>query len=152
MADSKFKFGQLKTRIQILKYDLPELLANDARKYFLKSFINQAWEGVPWQEVNRRIPGTPEYKYPKKKDLGRHTRPILIGKGATKLRRAVANSIKVNVFPKVRLVVDLPYADVHNQGLGRMPQRKFMGDSEGLRKIHRARIKKTMDKLWDSKK
>lgn len=116
-----------------MKSLLPEKLANQSRNYFVKSFSDQAWEGKAWPEVNRRKKGTPEYKYPKKKDLGRRTRPILIGKGSTKLRRAVANSIRVKSWPVVRLVVDLPYARRHNEGLKGMPKRKYMGDSKLLR-------------------
>jgi len=146
--EDKFKFGQLKERITKMRQELPVLLANDSRLYFSNTFKTQSWDGVPWQEVNRRIPGTPEYKYPKKKDLGRHTRPILVGKGSTKLRRAVNNSIRVQSWPVVRLVVDLPYAQAHNEGLGKMPKRQFMGNSPILHSQHLERIDKYMKSLW----
>lgn len=147
--EDKFGFADLKKNIDVMKKELPLLLANDAQNYFSKSFLNQSWEGKQWQEVQRRIPGTNSYKYPKKKDLGRHTRPILVGKGSTKLRRAVANSARLNpqVWPIVRLVVDLPYARAHNEGLGKMPKRKYMGDSKELNQIHKKRIIRTIAKL-----
>lgn len=135
---SKFTFDRVYRALDEVKRTLPEKCANLARNHFSKSFIEQGWEGKPWKEVNRRIPGTVEYKYPKKKDLGRRRRPILVGKGSTKLRRAVANSIRVMSFPTVRLVVDLPYARRHNEGLDGMPQRKYFGNSK---KLHEAQQK-----------
>ena len=146
--EDKFKFGELQQRITKMKRDLPIKLANNSRLYFSATFKNQAWDGRPWQEVNRRIEGTQEYKYPKKKDLGRRTRPILVGKGSTKLRRAVNNSIRVQSWPIVRLVVDLPYARRHNEGLNGMPKRQFMGNSPILHKQHLEIIDKFMRELW----
>lgn len=152
--EDKFKFKELKEKITRLKRDLPTVLANNAQNFFVSSFDNQGWDGTPWQEVKRREERTPEYKYPKKKDLGRRTRPILIGKGSTKLRRATANSIRVKRWPLVRLTVDLPYAKVHNEGgkAGRgqgfeMPKRQFMGDSPILHRSQLEKIKQFMDQL-----
>lgn len=142
MTDNKFNFGKVAQAAKKLREELPVKLANQARNHFSQSFLNQSWEGNPWKEVNRRIPGTNEYKYPKKKDLGRRTRPILIGNGSTKLRRAVANSVKTGLvkWPIVRLVVDLPYARRHNEGLKGMPKRHFMGDSNLLRTMQKKTI------------
>ena len=130
--EDKFKFDQLKARIATMQHDLPIALANQAQNYFVSSFTKQAWDGTPWQEVKRRIPGTVEYKYPADKDLGRRTRPILIGKGSTKLRRAVASSIRTTAWPIIRLVVDLPYAKRHNDGLNGLPKRTYMGQTKEL--------------------
>jgi hypothetical protein len=146
--EDKFKFGKLKENISKMRNDLPRVLANESQNFFSKSFTDQGWEGKSWQQVKRRIPGTPEYKYPKKKDLGRRRRPILVGKGSTKLRRAVANSIRVTSWPIVRLIVDLPYARRHNEGLDNMPKRKFMGESNRLKQKHLATIKKFIRNLW----
>lgn len=150
MPEDKFKFQNLKNAIIHMKDTLPTLLANDAKNYFSRSFLNQGWEGRAWPEVKRRIKGTQEWKYPKKKDLGRRTRPILVGKGSTKLRRAVANSARVEPqnWPVIRLVVDLPYAARHNEGLDGMPKRTFMADSKGIRVVITRRIKNEMKKLW----
>lgn len=145
--EDKFKFNKLKETIIKIHQDLPVILANQAQNYFVRSFDTQSWNGNSWEEVKRRIEGTPEYKYPLKKDLSRRTRPILIGKGSTKLRRATSNSVRVKTWPIVRLIVDLPYAKAHNEGLGHMPKRQFMGITEELNKMHKEKIKKQMDKL-----
>ncbi len=147
MADNKFKFGAMKAKIVRLKKELPIILANNAQNYFVQSFTNQGWDGSAWKEVNRRIEGTKEYKYPKSKDLGRRTRPILIGKGSTKLRRAVSNSIRNKTWPIVRLLVDLPYAKRHNEGLDGMPKRTFMKNSPQLERQQKEKIKLFMDDL-----
>ena len=150
MADTKFKFEALKARIVKMKEVLPVQLANQAQTYFVGSWAAQGWDGTGWQTPKRRIDGTPEWKYPKKKDLGRRTRATLVKTGT--LRRAVNNSIRSQVFGQggVRLMVDLPYADVHNSGLGNMPKRKFMGDSPILRVKQIQKIKQFTDNVWQT--
>lgn len=148
--DTKFKFEALKARIVKMKEVLPVQLAAQAQSYFVGSWAAQGWDGAGWQTPKRRIDGTPEWKYPKKKDLGRRTRATLVKTGT--LRRAVNNSIRSQVFGQggVRLMVDLPYADVHNSGLGNMPQRKFMGDSPILRVKQIQKIKQFTDNVWQA--
>lgn len=150
MADTKFKFEALKARITKMKEVLPVQLANQAQTFFVSSWSAQGWDGAGWKTPLRRIEGTPEWKYPKKKDLGRRTRATLVKTG--RLRRAVSNSIRSQVFGQngIRLVVDLPYADVHNSGEGHMPQRKFMGDSPILRTKQIAKIKQFTDNVWQA--
>lgn len=148
MADTKFKFEALKARIVKMKEVLPVQLAAQAQSYFVGSWAAQGWDGAGWKTPLRRVEGTPEWKYPKKKDLGRRTRATLVKTGT--LRRAVNNSIRSQVFGQngIRLLVDLPYADVHNSGLGDMPKRKFMGDSPILRLKQIEKIKKFTDNVW----
>jgi len=157
MADTKFKFEALKARIVKMKEVLPVQLAAQAQTYFVGSWAAQGWDGAGWKTPLRRegpgtsvggAKGTPEWRYPKKKDIGRRTRATLVKTGT--LRRAVNNSIRSQVFGQggVRLMVDLPYADVHNSGLGHMPQRKFMGDSPILRVKQIQKIKQFTDSVW----
>jgi hypothetical protein len=61
-----FTFDKLRQNLAQVKKDLPRLLANDAQNYFLGAFKNEGWDGSKWKEVQRRIEGTPEYKYPLK--------------------------------------------------------------------------------------
>lgn len=143
---SQFNFQQVLANINFLKNDLPILMANKAKNYFLSSFKQQGWEGSSWQEVNRRIEGTKAYKYPSKPKASSRKNPILIRTG--KLRRAVSNSIRTVTFEKIQLIVDLPYAVRHNEGTDGMPQRKYMGDSEKLRSIMKDEIDKALKKLF----
>jgi phage gpG-like protein len=160
MSDTKFGFGKVKANIQRMKVDLPIVLANDAQNYFVKSWSTQSWDGVGWAEVKRREgpgtayggdKGTPEWRYPKGRGLGRRTRAILVQTGA--LRRATSNSIRSKTFGLIRLVVDLPYAAVHNYGLPTkngqpMPARPFMKDSPILKAQQKVKIKEFTDKVW----
>lgn len=120
------------------KVDLPKKIAGLVRSYFIGSFRRQEWDGKPWKEVQRRIEGTPEYKYPKKTQLSRRTNPILVGtykgrSGGT-LRRAVNNSIREQNWNTIRLGIDVEYAKYHNEGTDKLAKRQFMGDSKELRK------------------
>ena len=114
------------------------------------SWRKQGFDGNKWQEVRRRIEGTNEYKYPIKKGLSRRTKPILIGSG--RLRRKVANSVVLANWNMIKLLVDLPYAAVHNEGTDTTPQRQFMGQTNELTKMQRDRIDSFFDQVWDINK
>lgn len=137
---SQFKFDRVLQNMEQLKRELPPVLANQAQNYFVQAFTAQGLGGKKWKEVQRRIPGTKAYKYPKNKGLSRRTKPILVETG--KLRRAVSNSIRQAQFDKIRLVVDLPYADRQNQ------DRPFMADTNELRSKQRTTIINYIDKVW----
>jgi hypothetical protein len=141
-------FEGLRSAVRTTRDVLPTLLANQAQNYFVSSFDKQGFDGAKWQEVQRRIEGTPAYKYPKTKDLGRRTRWILIGKGSTKLRRAVNNSVRLKTWPLVQLIVDLPYAKAQNEGnpARNLPKRQYMGQTEELTRMQRELVKRELDK------
>jgi hypothetical protein len=150
MADNKFHTGKILENIKKMKADVPVKLANMTQRFFLASFTEQGWGGDgglnKWKEVKRRQPRTPEYKYPKTKQLSRRTSPILVRTG--KLRRAVSNSIRLATFEKIQLVVPLEYAKYQNDGTTRITKRKFMGDGVALRKKQKALILNEMAKVW----
>jgi len=137
-----------------LKHTLPAQVGNITTRFFTASFEKQGFDdnGVKaWKEVKRRIPGTSAYLYPKKRDIARRSRDILIGKQSGRLRREVSNSLKSAEWENIGFKVALPYAARHNFGIKGMPKRQFMGNSraltkkieqkivEELRKIHIAR-------------
>lgn len=141
------KIGEANKQLQ---ERLPPLLAADARNYFLESFQKQAWDGRSWPDVKRR---TDPAKYKSKPYSSSASRPVLLGYG--NLRKAVNNSIVRQIWPSVRLVVDMRkygfpsnYAKYLNDGTPTNPARKFMGDSPGLRKVLQARIKQEFDKAY----
>jgi len=152
----KFNFQHIIDNFEKAKEELPEVLAKEAQDYFADSFKHQGWDGKGWHEVQRRIPGTKAYKYPKNKGLDRRTRPILTGTTGA-LRRAVSSvadnaevSRQRHGF-KVRLFIDpsaVPYANAQNSGTDRIPQRKFMGDSPELTKKLTKQVLKYFIKAW----
>lgn len=127
-----------------LKQTAPIVIGNMALNFFRSSFENQGFTDnalMKWPEVQRRIPGTPEYKYPKKNAGDRHGRGILIGlrtKGnGPHLRDSVNTSLKQTTWESILFTVPQPYAAIHNYGLtmkngDKMPQRQFMGNSVTL--------------------
>lgn len=154
---SKFGFEKVLLKIEQVKRELPRIWANDAQNYFLASFRKQSWNNVPWEEVQRRIAGTPAYKYPSSKGLSRRTKPINIMTG--RLRRAVAStarnasvrSTKTNFVVVMKLNNSMvPYGKYINEGTDKMVARPFMKDSPELRRILRRRLDSYMSRIWGS--
>lgn len=147
--DNKFNLGRVIGNIGQLKRSLPIKLANQAQNFFFTSFKQQGWEDNtlrPWAVPKRRIPGTPEYKYPKNKGLSRRTTPTLVRSGL--LRRSVSESIRNTSFDSIKLTVALPYADVHNTGTDKIPKRQFFGHSKTLETKQVELITNEIDRVW----
>lgn len=151
---SKFGFDKIIKNLEQTKRNLPVKLANETKNYFLSSWAKQGFNGQQWQEVKRRIPGTPEYKRAKSSE---HTRAILVGKGSGNLRRDVANSLKEATFERIRFSVDNKYAKIHNEGLMgkawgkysfKMPKRQFIGQTNELTNKQMDLIRKYIGGIW----
>lgn len=111
-----FNFQQVRANLLRTQREIPLRLAKQAEKHFAESFSKGALDENKWQEVQRRIEGTPEWKY-KRKGISLNTQrtaPILVQTG--NLRRKVNRSIHTVTPNQIRLVVDLPYANIHNEG------------------------------------
>lgn len=151
MAKDRFKLDLIGEDFKKGSTDMMREIAMANKNYFLQSWKRQGWGGDHWQQVQRRIPGTKSYKYPKTRDLRRRTREILVGKGS--LRRAVNASIKSITPNRVKFIVDLPYAAIHNEGLkmrnGKMmPKRQYMGLNNETDRLNKTIIKKHADKSF----
>lgn len=153
MSD-KFGFGKLQNDIKAAQRETLVFLSSQATNYFVSSWDKQAFDGVEWKEVNRRIEGTPEYKYPKTKGLQRRTSPILVGAGYKKrggtLRRAVSAMARTATIgqTQLKMIVDLPYAAVHNYGEGKMPKRTFIGQTTQLTDMQTAKISEIIGRCF----
>lgn len=153
---SRFGFSKKLAAMQQLKRDLPIQLGNMGTRFFVKAFDDQGWTDrtlIKWPQVKRRISGTPEYKYPKGRDLQRRSRAILIGKsGGTKsgahthLKQSVNTSLKSAVWPNIEFAVPQPYARRHNEGI-RMPKRQYIGNSYTLMMQMREKINFSMKRV-----
>lgn len=143
---NQFGLDKVARNLERLKVELPPLIAAQAQAFFTRTFSVGGWDGKPWKIPKRKIPGTKEYKYPLKKGLQRRTKPTLVKTG--KLRRAVSMSAKVVTWDKIRFIVDLPYADRHNEGLKGMPERRFMGPSKSLQQKQRKLIVDKINEIW----
>lgn len=145
-------FKSMYRKIGTVKNTLPAVIANEGTNFFIGNFDKEGFEDTSvskWKTPKRKIVGTPEYKYPKKKGLGRRTRKILIGTG--KLRRAVNNSVREKTFSRVvwRIGSEVPYSARHNSGLNGMPKREFMGESRTLNKRFKKKIIQAYNKAFN---
>jgi len=143
----KFDLDVVIKRLEQTKSELPKIFANDAMNFVNDNFKKQGFDNMPierWREVKRRMQGTKAWKYPKKKALGRRTRAILVQTG--RLRRATY--IKKATWSETTIANPTPYADYHNSGTARIPQRQFMGHSKALEKIQIAKINKALKEIW----
>lgn len=109
-----------KTKPKILRV-AGELIVNES----LQNFKNESYEGKKWKKRE----GEEEQDRKKR-------RALLVKSG--RLRR----SVRVVKIEGKRVIVgsDVPYAQRHNEGLKNMPQRKFLGFSERLKKKIRQTI------------
>lgn len=144
---SKFHLEEVLKKIEQTKRELPKKLANMTQNYFVLGFRKQGFDNDKWPEVKRRIPGTPEFKYPKTKGLSRRKKDILTETG--ELRRKVANSVRVDTWPTVKLVVDLPQAAAINEGTDKMPQRQYVGQTNELTVKQETMVEEYFDKVWE---
>jgi len=144
---SKFDFKEVLGKVEQTKKELPKKLANMTQNYFVLSWKKQGFDNKSWQQVKRRIPGTPEFKYPKTKGLTRRTKPILVASG--ELRRRVANSVVTAEWDDIRLVIDLPYAAAMNEGTDKIVARPFVGQTNELTGKQYNMIENFFDKVWE---
>ena len=139
-------------RWEAAKKQLPKLLTNTSKNIFVDSWKKQGWDGVKWQEVQRRTPGTKAYKSATK---AARTRAILVKSGT--LRRSIV--VNSQTFQRMIISTNVPYAEVHNEGFSgivrvnahsrigkrikahsrkvNIPQRKFMGHGQRVEKEQR---------------
>ena len=100
---NKFNFDTIIKKLESKKSSLPKILANSTKKFFLASWEKQGWDDngiTKWA--------------PRKKNKKAIGRAVLVKSGA--LRRAVNASLKSATFDSIKFSVDLPYAQIHNEG------------------------------------
>jgi phage gpG-like protein len=143
---SDFKLNIVIANMGKFKSDVPRVIGNLMLNYYKDSFQNASFGGSRWKEVNRRIKGTPEYKYPKNRGLGRRTSNILVRTGA--LRRAVDGSLEIVSWDKIRFNVKNDYAAYHNEGTKNIPKRQFMGYPDDLKTMVEDKFNEMSNQLW----
>lgn len=143
----KFNFDKVIAAIERSKRTLPPRVGNETKNYFLSSWTKQGFGGEKWKEVQRRIAGTKAYKYAKP---AARTRAILVGKGSGRLRRDVANSLRVTTWDKIQFSVQNPYARYHNEGTEKLPKRQFVGQTRELTNKQLAIIKSELGGIWQA--
>lgn len=130
---NKRVFEQISRNIHRALPGIAEDIAVRAEAHYLMNFKKEGF-------VNRSLE-----KWKPRKSLGRYDelqresrRAILIGKGSGggKMRnatRARRKGLEVHVSNDAQSAKGFFYARIHNDGVGIMPQRQFIGDSYQLR-------------------
>lgn len=140
-----------------VKQVLPIKIGNGAVNIFTQNFNKHGFdtgEGVQeWKEVKRRIPDTPEYKYPKKKGLSRRVSEILVRTGRG--RRDVQNSLRSPRTSSTGIVIPFEVADNYmryqNEGTEKIPMRKFIGNSPLLMKMIKEKAMESYERIFNAK-
>ena len=146
---------------KFVQEDALRIVETEALNHFQNSFVYQGFTNkslVKWPD--RKIPRRKNGKQITSKTLEKwkaknQDRALLISHASDTKGTHMANSITSELAPgKVTIVVDKPYAQVHNDGLraGRppgftMPQRQFIGPSEKLEQKIQAKFDKEIDRL-----
>ena len=106
--------------------NIPKDISIMAKSHYDSNFTKQGFDGVKWQEVQRRMIDTKTYKYSSKSS---RTRAILSGKS-----KRLAKSLYIKSYSMKRIVIQSSslYAKYHNYGTIKIPQRKFLGYSKVL--------------------
>ena len=78
----------------------------------------------------------------KKADTGR---AILVKSG--RLKRGI-RAIPLSNLQEIKIGNDVPYAQAHNEGLGHLPQRKFIGESQALNGKIKGFILNALNKIF----
>ena len=108
---------------------LPAKLGNTAVKFFQDNFRR---EGFLDNSVTR---------WQRRKRETRRSRGKKILQNTGRLRRSIKRL--TTTFGRIAIGTrGVPYAEVHNEGLGNMPKREFVGDSAKLEKLLQQRISK----------
>ena len=137
MKGKQFNFEEKIRELKKFERTVPRLIGNLAKIQFVENFDH---EGFTDEAV-----GSDPWKKRKRNDKNTARRNILVKTGA--LRR----SIRVGPSPTFNRIVigsyGLNYAKIHNEGSGRMPQRKFLGNSALLNRKITALIRAKMMKI-----
>ena len=123
----KLSFKALERADRHFKNNVPKIIGERARRFFELSFIKEGFTDSGFSKWAKRKKET-------KRSIGKK---ILSGRGFLKgsIRRTKTTPKQIRISS-----VGVAYANTHNQGIGRMPKRQFIGNSRTLEKGLQKRI------------
>lgn len=133
IANALDKMPQTMNKLKIV-------LGARAKKHFLLGFAKGG--GQTDASLGGWKPLSTKYSERKRKDDKKRT--ILVDTGA--MFGAIKNAPTADGFSVY--VADLEYAEYHNEGTDKMPQREFIGESDELEEESLKRIQEEIDKLF----
>jgi hypothetical protein len=131
-----FEFAETQRRFQQFKQDAPKVIAENSKNHFLEGFKKGG--GQTDDSKGGWAPRLPNAK----RNTGR---AILVDTGA--LRRSIG-VIKATFKEIVIASTGIPYAKRHNEGLKKMPQREFIGDSKEMNEENKNLLVKLLGKVF----
>lgn len=150
---SKFNFKGIQRKSKLTIENSLTIIGNEAKRFFVENFRKQGFDDASVEKWKPRKQYEHRHarnaKQAMKFGLGR---AILVKSGD--LRRSIKRMPPQKSNLSIRIVSDLPYAKIHNEGLEgnafgkhkfKMPKREFMGNSFNLNE----RIKKILYKRLD---
>lgn len=139
---NKLDFDDLARADKHLKNNVPKIIGERARRFFELSFRKQGFTDTGFSKWKRR---KREYK-----GNAKTGRAPSFGKNTLSNRGFLRKSIKRTKTTKKQIrisSVGIPYANIHNQGIGKMPKRQFIGNSKTLEKGLQKRIEHEIKKF-----
>lgn len=132
MKQPRFNLNKIARKWEVEKEKLATEIARKAENHFkdnfrLKGFLYESLE--LWQPRKKPDPG----------------RAMLVKSG--RLKRGIT-AIPGTNFTRITIANDVPYAGYHNRGTGKLPQRKFIGESRALNIKIKQSIKSTLRKVF----
>ncbi len=139
----KYKFAQYIKGYNKFKKEIPLIIANNSKNHFLKGFTQGAQRGGGFTDTSRG-----GWKKRQKETRLSARKGILIKRGI--LRAFIrTRSILEKRFERIVIGVrGIRYAARHNEGLDRMPQREFIGDSRVLDKKNKVLIFNRLKRIF----
>ena len=130
----KLSFKALKRADRHLKNNVPKIIGERARRFFELSFIKEGFTDSGFSKWAKR-------KRENKRSIGKK---VLSGRGFLKgsIRRTKTTPKQIRISS-----VGVAYANIHNQGRGKMPKRQFIGNSRTLEKGLQKRIEHEIRKF-----
>lgn len=152
LKDFDKKFQDIADKVpDFIQNIAPRIAGQVALDHAKENFQRQSFDGRPWQEVQRRIPGSKAYRSNTLRHPARLSRPILTGDTGD-LGRSLQFSVSNG---QATIFSDKIYAKVHNEGLragcGKgfiMPQRQFLGTSQNLEQDIKQQILQQFQNLF----
>ena len=112
------------------------LIGNEAKNFFVNSFRVQGFEDKSVDKWKPRKKQT-------KRNIGR---AILVDSGD--LRKSIIREPVNKANLSVKISTDLDYAKIHNEGIGKIPKRQFIGNSYKLNENCKKIVVSQLDKIF----
>ena len=158
---SKFNFKQVERGGRTAMERAIIKIGNEAKNFFVNTFREQGFQDQtfqPWKRRKIKDSKRGKYDYTTNEETGKRKRvkgtvrsvksgrAILVQSGD--LRKSIIREPVNKAQLSVKISTDLIYAKVHNEGIGKMPKREFIGNSYKLNENCKKIVISQLDKIF----